>query len=138
MSLSDILNLILSISAIVCAVALYYESMFRSLFLAYISNESLVSFYNKLEEGIIDFELFDEKVKSKATIKLQDNLDSFLSIMNVIASLHKRYFKSKLLKREAVVITNTCMKYITDRKNRWKNLYNVITKTSKQGNRRKH
>lgn len=128
----NILSLVIAVSAIVCSIVLYCESMFRSLFVAYISNESLVSFYNKLEEGTIDFNLFDKKVKSKETIKLQDNLDSFLGIMNAIVSIRKSYFKNKLLEREVIVIVNTCMKYVEDRKNRWENLYNVIVEISKE------
>ena len=123
-----ILSLVVAICAILCSIILYCESMFRSLFVSYISNENLVGFYNKLEAGKIHFELFNSKTKSKEISKQENDLDSFLSIMNAIVTIRKSYFKSKLIRREAILICRKCKVYVTNRKTRWTSLIESIEK----------
>ena len=127
-----ILSLAAAICAILCSIILYCESMFRSLFVSYISNENLVSFYNKLEAGKIHFELFNSKTKSKEISKQENDLDSFLSIMNAIVTIRKSYFKSKLIRREVTLICKQCKAYVFRRKDRWTNLMESIEKYEKK------
>ena len=130
-----ILSLVVAICAILCSIILYCESMFRSLFVSYISNENLVGFYNKLETGKIQFELFNSKTKSKEISKQENDLDSFLAIMNAIVTIRKSYFKNKLIRREAILICKKCKTYVFGREDRWTSLRESIEKYEKTLNR---